>query len=239
MARFLLIHGSCHGAWCWEATIAELRARGHDATAIDLPGHGTDKTPPEEVTLDDYARAICAAINDPVLLVGHSMAGYAIAAAAERCPDKVAGLIYLAAYVPMAGKSLVDMRRMAPTQPLLEAIRVSPDRLTWSADPDMAVDKFYADVPPDLARATIARLTPEPIVPQETPLWPDHAETLPRDYIRCAEDFAVPTAFQHIMTEGWPEGTVHDLPGSHSPFLSRPSDLAATLDRIAARRPTQ
>lgn len=233
MAHFLLIHGSCHGAWCWDSTIPALEVLGHSAHAIDLPGHGADPTPPEDVTLDDYARAIDDALTPGTILVGHSMAGYAITAAAERASGKIGALVYLAAYVPIPGKTLGDMRRTAPVQPLIEAIRVSEDRKTWTPDPALGPSKFYQDVPEDIAAAAMARLTPEPILPQETPLWPEHAFTLPRHYIRCEDDNAVPTVLQHMMTENWTGGEVLSLPGSHSPFLARPGDLAAALGRLA------
>ena len=119
MSDFLLIHG----AWCWDDLIPELEALGHTARAIDLPSHGADKTPVAEVSLDSYARAIINAIDTPVTLIGHSMAGYPITAAAELAPEKINKLIYLCAYVPKAGMTLGDRRKSAPTQPLIEAIR--------------------------------------------------------------------------------------------------------------------
>lgn len=231
MSDFLLIHGSCHGAWCWDDLIPHLTARGHTARAIDLPSHGQNTTPAGEVTLDLYARAIVAAIDTPVILVGHSMAGYPITAAAALAPDKISALVYLCAYVPMAGKSLADMRRMAPSQPLLDAIIVDEARLTFRVDPAKAAEKFYHDVAPDRAAWAIAQLCPQPILPQETPLVPTH--TLPRHYLRCSDDRTIPPEFQTTMTADWPAGTVADLPTSHSPFLSDPALLAQHLDRIA------
>ena len=231
MSDFLLIHGSCHGAWCWDDLIPHLTAMGHTARAIDLPSHGQDMTPAGEVTLDLYARAIVAAIDRPVILVGHSMAGYPITAAAGLAPDKISALVYVCAYVPMAGKSLADMRRMAPTQPLLDAIIVDKARMTFRVDPAKAADKFYHDVPPTRAAWAIGQLGPQPILPQETPLVPDHS--LPRHYLRCTDDRTIPPEFQTTMTADWPAGTVSDLPTSHSPFLSDPALLAQHLDRIA------
>ncbi len=231
MSDFLLIHGSCHGAWCWDDLIPHLTALGHTARAIDLPSHGQNTTPAGEVTLDLYARAIVAAIDTPVILVGHSMAGYPITAAATLAPDKISALVYLCAYVPMAGKSLADMRRMAPSQPLLDAIIVDEARLTFRVDPAKAAEKFYHDVAPDRAAWAIAQLCPQPILPQETPLVPTH--TLPRHYLRCSDDRTIPPEFQTTMTADWPAGTVADLPTSHSPFLSDPALLAQHLDRIA------
>ena len=231
MSDFLLIHGSCHGAWCWDDLIPHLTTLGHTATAIDLPSHGQDTTPAGDVTLALYARAIVAAIDTPVILVGHSMAGYPITAAAGLAPEKISALVYLCAYVPMAGTSLAEMRRMAPSQPLLDAIIVDEARVTFRVDPAKAAEKFYHDVPPARAAWAIGQLWPQPILPQETPLVPMHS--LPRHYLRCTDDCTIPPAFQTTMTADWPAGTVSDLPTSHSPFLSDPALLAQHLDRIA------
>ncbi len=234
MTNILLVHGSCHGAWCWRDLIPALATHGIDARAIDLPSHGEDTTPPEAVTLDSYADAILAACSDwgdgPTVVLGHSMAGYPITAAAQKDPRKIAALIYLCAYVPVAGKTLADMRRMAPSQPLLDAVRVAPDRVTFTIDPEGAAQKFYHDVAPETARWAVSRLGPQPVLPQETAL-PDtsRAESLPRHYIRCLDDRTIPPAFQHTMTQEWRGGTVADLPLSHSPFLADPARLARTI----------
>ena len=231
MSDFLLIHGSCHGAWCWDDLIPALEALGHTARAIDLPSHGADKTPVKDVTLDLYARAIIDAIDTPVTLVGHSMAGYPITAAAELAPEKISKLIYLCAYVPKAGMALGDRRKSAPTQPLIEAIRICDDRISFEIDPTMAAEKFYHDVEPARAAWAVSKLGPQPIAPQETVLAV--TETLPRHYIRCLDDRTIPPAFQVTMTQDWPAETVSEMHSSHSPFLSDPIGLAKLLSRVA------
>ena len=231
MSDFLLIHGSCHGAWCWDDLIPALEALGHTARAIDLPSHGADKTPVKDVTLDLYARAIIDAIDTPVTLVGHSMAGYPITAAAELAPEKISKLIYLCAYVPKAGMTLGDRRKSAPTQPLIEAIRICDDRISFEIDPTMAAEKFYNDVEPARAAWAVSKLGPQPIAPQETVLAV--TETLPRHYIRCLDDRTIPPAFQVTMTQDWPAETVSEMHSSHSPFLSDPIGLAKLLSRVA------
>lgn len=233
MADFLLIHGSCHGAWCWDATTRALEELGHHACAIDLPGHGADPTPPEDVTLEHYAKAIDEALDGSVHLVGHSMAGFAIAAAAERAADRISSLIYLAALPPLPGKSIVDIQRMHPDQPLRDAIRISEDRKTWWPDPQTGAERFYHDVPADIAIAAMARLTPEPMAPQITPIHPQKALTLRRHYILCEEDHAVATALQEMLCKDWQGGKVIRLASSHSPFLSCPKALAKALARLA------
>src|SRR5262245_27302156 len=89
MARFVLVHGAFHGAWCWRKTVAELEKRGHQAQAIDLPGQGDDTTPLSKVTLESMADHIVATLDGlpgRAVLVGHSAGGMAISAARlSRC----------------------------------------------------------------------------------------------------------------------------------------------------------
>lgn len=233
MTDFLLVHGSCHGAWCWRDTIPALEALGHSARAIDLPSHGDDPTPAADVTLDLYAAAIINAIDRPMIVVGHSMAGYPITRAAQLAQEKIARLVYLCAYVPRPGKTLSDMRRMAPRQPLVEAIDRAPDGITMSFNPDKATEKLYLDVAPDKARWAVGMLGPQPLKPQETAFDPGPALSHPRSYIICENDNAVPAEWQEVMASDFASDTVYRMPTSHSPFLSDPEGLAALLDSIA------
>ena len=233
-AEFLLIHGSCHGAWCWRDLLPRLRDRGHAARAIDLPGHGQDPTPLGDVTLEAYARAILGAIDHPPILVGHSMAGFPITLAAELAPERIARLVYLCAYAPRDGMSLARMRREAPRQPLLSAVVKAPDGISFTIDPAQARGVFYHDCSDAAVAYAVPRLGPQPILPQETPIrLTERSTRVPRHYIRCTDDRTVPPEYQREMTRGWPEGTVSDLDCGHSPFFARPDDLADLLVSIA------
>ena len=103
--RFVLIHGGFHGAWCWDRVVPELQHQGHEALAIDLPGHGDRRSEPS--TLTNRRDAIVAALRPGDVLVGHSGGGFDISLAADAAPDKVGHLIYLAAGLPIEGKPLV------------------------------------------------------------------------------------------------------------------------------------
>ena len=233
MADFLLIHGSCHGAWCWRDLIPELTALGHSARAIDLPSHGGDLTPVAEITLQSYADAILAAIKRPVTLVGHSMAGYPISLAAEMAPDKISRLIYLCAYVPEPGLSLAEMRRKARRQPLMQAVVRSDDGLSFRIDPAQTEEVFYHDCPKGTAAHANTRLSAQAVRPQETAceLGQRYA-SVRRSYIRCTDDHTIPLEYQVTMTEGWPPQDVHALSTGHSPFFANPRGLAELLGRI-------
>ena len=58
MACYLLIHGNRHGKWAWERVVERLINHGHQAHAIDLPGHGDDATPRYSLTLQDSCDAV-------------------------------------------------------------------------------------------------------------------------------------------------------------------------------------
>ena len=108
MAIFVLIHGSWHGAWCYEKVIPLFEANNHRVFAPDLPGHGKDKTPLKAVTFDSYVnciKAILEKITERVILVGHSMAGMVISQVAEYLPAKIHKLVYLAGFLPQSGQS--------------------------------------------------------------------------------------------------------------------------------------
>ncbi len=233
MTRFLLVHGSAHGAWCWDDLIPHLVGAGHSAQAIDLPSHGADPTHPHDVTLERYAETIVAALEEPSMIVAHSMAGFPATLAADMAPTKVAKLIYLCAHVPQPGKSIIDMRELADSQPLADTMIPSDDGRTVTIDPTKAIAKFYHDVPADRAAWAVSQLCPQAVLPQATPYPASNGTIHARHYIRCMDDRAIPPALQVKYTADWPEADVSDLPTSHSPFLSDPAALAALLDGIA------
>nr|WP_047997154.1 alpha/beta fold hydrolase [Puniceibacterium sp. IMCC21224] len=233
MAHFLLVHGSCHGAWCWRDVHPALTALGHSSRAIDLPSGGADTTPLEEVTLDLCAGSVLDAIDGPVIVVGHSAGGFPISRAADLRSDGITRLVYLCAYVPRAGASLIGMRRSAPRQPLHGALVKSGDGLSYSVDPTHARAAFYHDCPEEVVQFAQRNLRPQPILPQATAitLGPGFA-TIPRSYILCEDDRAIPPEFQEVMAADFASQDVYHLPTSHSPFFSDPTKLAGLLDQI-------
>src|ERR1022692_1224466 len=111
MARILLVHGAFSGAWCWEPVLPGLRSAGHTVETVDLPGSGEDRTPVAEVTLDAYAARVCGGLaqGEPAVRVVHSMGGMVVTQAAARVPELVAALIYVTAFAPGDGQSLMDL----------------------------------------------------------------------------------------------------------------------------------
>ncbi|WP_170573027.1 alpha/beta fold hydrolase [Ruegeria atlantica] len=238
MADFLLIHGSCHGAWCWRDLIPALQALGHSARAVDLPSHGADPTPIANVTLDACRDAVLSACTPETIVVGHSWGGYPTSAAAEAAPDAMRALIYLCAYVPQDGLSMVEMRKRAPRQLIVDAVEKSTDGLSYTVKPDMVQDLFYHDCPPETVPYAFARLCPQAIAPQDTPLpLSDKFARVPKAYIRATDDHTIPTEYEEQMSHVAPEELRATINSSHSPFFAQPRHLAEILDDLEQKLP--
>lgn len=273
----VLVHGAWHGAWCWQPVIHGLLQYGFTPFTLDLPGHGLGAhfpngfggdpqcfarapSPHGLVTLDDYTRAVLRVIDSavaagsgPVMLVGHSMAGIALTAAAERAPEKIAKLVYLAAFMPMPGVPMIDYVRCAENAgeqvaglfvappPDIGAMRID----CRSADPTYRArirSAFCHDVSDQAFAAMAHLLTPDvPTAPVAAPTVATRERwgRVPRAYIRCSEDRAVMPALQDRLIREADTFTpdnlteVLTLAASHSPFVSMPGDLTQTLAQLA------
>ncbi len=235
--NILLIHGSSHGAWCWDEMTGPLEAFGHQVKAIDLPGNGQDRTPHDQVSLEMCGSAICEAaqvMGGNVLLVGHSLGGVSISVAASLRPDLFAGLIYLTAYVPREGMTVLDIRDLIPDHPLTPAIERSADGLSVRFRDGMLEELFYHDCSAAQIDRARAHLCDQPVRPQREPVHlSDGFAALRKDYILCSEDRAIPPVLQRMMCDGWPVAQIHEIASGHSPFLSHPDQLAGMIDQIA------
>jgi len=234
MSSFVLIHGSWHGGWCWRKIIPLLRDAGHEAVAPDLPAHGSDPADPSAVTLSDYADRICQAVarcREPVVLVGHSMGGAAITQAAKRCAEALASLVYLTAFVPDDGESLVEQAARDTASLINGAVVGDTVAGTLSFADEAARDCFYGDCSLEDELFARENLCQEPISPLTVPLeLADAAHPrLPRVYIECAKDRAVTLEMQRRIHRDGGFDRVHTLETSHSPFFSAPQALARLL----------
>lgn len=238
MTTFVLVHGAWHGAWCWDKVAAELIKAGHRVVTFDLPAHGDDKTPAHEVTLDSYAEAIAKVIraeNEKVVLVGHSMGGIAISQAAELVPDRIQRLIYLTAFLPRDGESLMTIEERNPKVSVPPALVIEEGSPTAGLKPEKITELFFHDVAPHEAEAAKTKLTPQPLAPFATPLrlTPERFGRVPKSYIECTDDHAISIELQRDMISKTKVDKVESLAASHSPFLSMPMETARALMRLA------
>ncbi len=234
MARFVLVHGAWHGAWCFDALARDLAAAGHEVDTFDLPGHGADTTPHEQVTLDLYAQRVAEVVGDdgdPVILVGHSMGGIAVTQAAELKADRIAKLVYLTAFLPKNGESLQYLAGLPenPEDIVVPNCEIAPpDALI----PDWAARAaFYHRCSESDADAAVAQLNPQPLPPLGMPveITAEGAGSIERHYIACTDDRAIPIALQRRMIDESPCATVTEIDSDHSPFICAEEELVAAL----------
>jgi pimeloyl-ACP methyl ester carboxylesterase len=231
--EILLVHGAWHGAWCWAPLQYDLTRRGLRSRAIDLPGHGARRRPGWLTTWRGYVDAVveaAGACDGPPLVVGHSMGGGVITAASERAPDRFAGLVYLAAFLPLDGESVLSLARREPPMP---GTRPNLLRGEMAIAPEAARNTFFHDCP-DPDRWT-AQLQGQALRPVRTPVrvTPARFGRVERFYIRCLRDRALSPAFQQAMIARAPMRETFTMDTGHSPFLARPDELATILARIA------
>lgn len=226
MARFLLVHGAFHGAWCWEELEPELARLGHEVRAIDLPGNGSDPAAPADVSLADYVERVgmeLDAFGGKVWLVGHSLGGLTVTAAGERYAGQLDGLIYIAALLMTDGKPFAAKAAASPVSEL-DFAGIGP--------------RFYNTCEARHVERAAAMLNPvqnlSPLA-EATPLSAGRYGTLPRHYVECLQDNALALETQRQLYKAAGIDSVATLDCDHSPFYSCPAELAAALDGFVSR----
>jgi pimeloyl-ACP methyl ester carboxylesterase len=242
MARIVLVHGAFAGAWCWEPVLPGLRAAGHAVVAIDLPGSGDDATPVAEVTFDAYAERVCRTLREgePAMLVGHSMGGMVITQAAAWCPEQITALVYVAAFLPGDGQSLLNLTaypEAADDQVQANAV-VEGDPPVATMPAAASRTALFGCCNEEQAAWGIGHLGPQPAAPFGHPVQlsvDDTFTSLPRGYVTCAQDRAIPPQMQRLMFETAGCDPVIEIDTDHSPWISRTAELVAALDGLASR----
>jgi len=224
-----LVHGSYHGAWCWDLLRPELERLGHRVITMDLPI--SDPT----LGAADYARTVESVLepgSEPVL-VGHSMAGLVIPLVAANRP--IRRLIFLAAFLPSPGRSANDQRASEPIDgrvPPTTAEWIDIGENVWMVGPKTATELFFPDATPAVARWATQRLRPQSyrVTSETTPLeaWPD----VECRSIVCRDDRAINPAWVRAAARERLGVEAVELSGGHSPFLTRPVELALALDQL-------
>ena len=237
---FVLVHGAWHGAWCWEKVVPLLADAGHEVDVLDLPGLGEDQTAIAEVTLDSYVFAVTELINaiaKPVVLVGHSMGGIVITQVAEVVPDKIDTLIYLAAFSPGNGETLLQYSDEDMGSYVSQYKQVNEEESFATVAEDKLQACFYGMCTNEDAENAIRRLRPQALAPLVTPLKLSNENygRVRRCYIECSEDQAITFGMQHRLRDNAPVSKSAVLRADHSPFYSCPEELVDALISLSSQ----
>jgi len=219
VSTYALIHGASSDAWYWHLVVPELRARGHDVIAPDLPSDD------DRFGFSDFADVVVDAIGDrardDLVVVGQSLGGFTAPLVCARVPTKL--LVLVAAMVPAPGESAgewwentgwVAARGGAPIDP---------------------IEDFFHDVPADVRAEAIARgerrQSDTPFAaPWPLRAWPD----VPTRFLLCRYDRFFPAEFQRRVVRERLGITPDEMPGGHLPALAHPDELVARLEEYGA-----
>ncbi|MZQ83000.1 alpha/beta fold hydrolase [Paenibacillus sp. 5J-6] len=239
MSTFVLVHGSWHGAWCWEKISSSLEQAGHRVVALDLPGHGDDNMSISEINLKSYTDRLCNVLekeSEKVILVGHSMAGMVISQTAEYLPEKIEKLVYLCAYLPKDGQSLIQIAQNEKKEKDSPSIVIMNEEQTLMDLKDEWIqDFFYGDCDEEDVIKAKEKLRIEPLAPFLNPvnLTDTRFGMIPRYYIETLRDKAIGIGLQRDMYNASPCDQVITMDSDHSPFFSHPEELTSHFIQLA------
>jgi pimeloyl-ACP methyl ester carboxylesterase len=237
MATYVLVSGAWHAGWCWERVVPLLEAQGHRVVVPDLIGMGPNRAALSAASLEAWADQIATIIREqeePVILVGHSRGGIVISETAERVPELIATLVYLAAFLVETGNTLLGTSAKVMREPAPDILIVQNDGTTIVRR-DAVGPTFYNTTEPSWGERAQSLVTPEPMAVFMTPLdlTKENFGSVKRAYIECIQDNAVPLELQRLMQAALPCAPVFTLDTDHSPFYSAPDQLVTCLDQIS------
>jgi len=236
MATFVLVHASFKGGWCWKQVARLLRAQGHEVYTPTLTGlgersHLTDREINLELHVQDIVNVLFYEDLKEVVLVGHSYAGMVITEVAGRVPERLAGLVYLDAYLPTAGQTEYDLWPDSEKQIIkTELARGGKTRVPPPVELLGITDQTLREwISPRMVAQPIATYT-QPVTKGD--VWKCQ---VPSAYILCTEGPLAP--FMRVFAEaarmaGWP---VRELVVGHDAMISAPATLADALNDLASR----
>jgi pimeloyl-ACP methyl ester carboxylesterase len=227
-APIILVPGFWLGAWAWDEVAETLRADGHEVTAITLPGQESKEADRSAITFADHVDAIVAAVEGadrPVVLTVHSASGFSGYAASDRVPERIAAMVY------------VDT---APGKPPLDASLEGDKPMAWE---EVSEEENLDGLTEEQLATFRERAVPVPggVLRGEYAFTNDARRDIPstiiatgytseayQTYAREHPDWAFLAGIPDLRNVTWV-----DLPTSHWPMWSNPTELAKIIGDVA------
>ncbi|XP_054825528.1 methylesterase 1-like [Prosopis cineraria] len=250
--HFVLVHGSCHGAWCWYKVKPRLQSAGHRVTVLDLAASGIHPSKIEDLgSLLDYSQPLLKLLaslppDDKVVLVGHSFAGMNLALALDLFPHKVALAVFLTAFLPDTHHS--------PSYVLRKFLETIPTDAGWLDTefsnhgtlrtllfgPKFLSSKLYQLCSPQDVELAKALMRPASYFVDDLSKANNFSQegygSVPRVFITCNEDLTITIEFQHWMIHNAGVKEILEIKDSdHMPMLSKPQELCDALLLVASK----
>uniref|UniRef100_C8CP46 Carbendazim hydrolyzing esterase n=2 Tax=Actinomycetes TaxID=1760 RepID=MHEI_NOCS4 len=238
MANFVLVHGAWHGGWCYRDTAAALRKAGHRVLTPTHTGVGQRAhLSGENVTLETHIRDVLGCIEaeelDDVILVGHSYGGMVITGVADRIAPKIRSLVYLDAFVPEHGDSLMAL--------LPKALPPEVSAQFIGGFHAAALDKhcgLMQPIPAELFNVVAdkrdwvnRRCVPQALATYEMPLLLAGGGSAVKQRVYILADGWDPSPFRYFakLYDGKPGWQVVKFPCGHDVMVDMPNELAEKL----------
>ncbi|MFS8017037.1 putative alpha/beta hydrolase-1 [Helianthus anomalus] len=253
--HFVLVHGACHGAWCWFKLKPLLEAAGHRVSTFDLAASGTNTQAIQDVaTLSDYTKPLLELMatippEEKVVLVGHSLGGMNIALAMEKFPEKVSVGVFLSAFMPDNDHNpsyvLDQYNEITPADAWLDTQFLPYNAATGSEismclDPEFLSSKLYPLCSVEDRELAKTLIRPSSLFVKDL----RNAErftkggfgSVRRVYVVCDEDNAITEGYQRWMIDNNPVHEVKELKHvDHMPMLCDPKQLSVCLIDLAVQ----
>jgi pimeloyl-ACP methyl ester carboxylesterase len=234
LKSYMLIHGAWHGAWSYDQTGALLEQAGARVITFDLPGHGEDKTQIAKVTMQAYVDRVkqeLSKVTAPVVLVGHSMAGFIVSQAAEELPDRVEKLIFIAAMVPYGGKTVFDEVSEDSRSELLQNLVFAEDKSSATVSEETLKTVVYNGATAPQIQAAAPKLVPQATQPFFAAVTTTDKAfgQIEKAYIVCEKDKIFSSEAQRRLMDKIRCSKSHSIATGHVPHVENPAALANAI----------
>ena len=236
-STIVIVHGSWSSAADWAAVSDKLIADGNQVIVVNLPGHGADETPIANISLQGYVDAVKKAIGAKknIVLIGHSFGGIVISEVAEQIPAQINKLIYVAAYIPKNGESLLTIANTDANSDVPKYLKIDEKNGIAGIASNGITAIFVPDAPQQVQAYVSAHFKAEPLAPLATPvaLTANNFGSVNKVYIHTFNDKVNSYSLQQRMVKAAGITRFYGLPSSHTPFVSMPLVLAAMIENEA------
>jgi pimeloyl-ACP methyl ester carboxylesterase len=231
----VLVHGAWETGSIWAAVAAKLRRDGYSVQVVDLPGRPGNPVAPNRVSMESYRKAIAAVIakdKEPVVLVGHSFAGFPISVVAESEPSRIETLVYIAAYLPQDGQSLLGVATGDKDSKAGPAVQIDKVHDLATIAPKARAGLFANDASPQVGAAVARAIVPEPLGPLVTPVHlTARFAHVDKVYVHTTRDQVVSPELQASMVVATPVRLEETLDTGHTPFVTNPNAVADAIEK--------
>ncbi|KAL8131380.1 hypothetical protein AgCh_007349 [Apium graveolens] len=247
-SHFVLVHGACHGSWCWYKVATLLKSAGHKVTAVDLGGAGINPKQPNQIpTLSVHLEPLMrfmAALEpeEKVILVGHSAGGIAISIAAEKFTKNVAAAVYVTAIMPQPGFNVLNFYQQVRSSESGDSnftIETGAGSSSFLFGPKYLESRLYQLSPPEDLTLALSSIRPFPVFRDEASreaaeLTNKKYGSIRRVFIVSERDMIIPEKIQKETIASYPPHDVKEISGSdHMVMLSKPQELASLLQTVS------